>query len=444
MRDPFTPAGGGRATLSCYLGFMQRLRRPLPRALGLTLFAVLTVAAVLLAALGAWGMAEAFREGPAVAVAPSAPRPVTRADVEASADEALDAVRSGDRLAYRAALPAEGAEATAALDELWEHLAPLQWGVLAANVAEIRSSDGAFDITVTGTIGGAGPRDRIVAERVLVFEREGGRVVASGDRTPAQARRQFLMAFERPRLLKRDGAVVVYDASWAPEARRLAGCVPAARARVAEALGERLDKPIVVLLYSSTNEVVDYLGNPQFERRVRFFSRVPTTVSRQLWAPSDIGVVAPALGPGIVDAQSIITHEVTHALTTRWFFETRNDPTLLEEGAAVAVADKRLYLPLRNDLADGRLTFPLLDGFARDGFWTSKDMDKVELAYLEAGATAKYILARWGVQAYKRFATDVADTSLSRQDIKATVEKDLGVTWAEFYAGWVDYVETLP
>jgi hypothetical protein len=71
-------------------------------------------------------------------------------------------------------------------------------------------------------------------------------------------------------------------------------------------------------------------------------------------------------------------------------------------------------------------------------------MDRVELAYLESGATVQYILSRWGSERFRSFAHSVAESSLSREDIKTAVHEELGVSWAEFFEGWAGYVQTLP
>ena len=422
---------------------MQRPHRPLPRALGLIVIPLVVVVGIALVAVAVWGMYDAFQEAPAVLAATPAPSPtIGLHEVSDAFERGLAAVRSGDRAAFRAALPARGVKANAALDDIWDHLAPLEWGALTPRVVEVPGKKGAFDVTIAGAVGGAGPVDRILVDRVLVFESEGGRPVATGDRSPALLKRQYFSAFLRPRMLKGSGVVVVYESGWKQVARQLADYVPGARRTVDDVLGEHIDQPIVVFVYSSTQQVVDYLGNPDFERRVRFFSRLPKTLADLPHAPSDIGVVATELDE--VDAQAVLTHEVTHTLTSRWFFRTRNDPTLLQEGMAVAVANGRSFVPLKNDLLDGELTLPLLDTFATESFWQDRDMDRVELAYLESGATVQYILSRWGSERFRSFAHSVAESSLSREDIKTAVRDELDVSWAEFYEGWAGYVQTLP
>ncbi len=73
----------------------------------------------------------------------------------------------------------------------------------------------------------------MVAERVLVVRRLDDRLTVVGDETPAGIRREYLMAFDQPRLLEAQGGVVVYESRWRARAQELAADLPQARARLA-------------------------------------------------------------------------------------------------------------------------------------------------------------------------------------------------------------------
>jgi len=379
-----------------------------------------------------------------VSVGGAGATPVPATTVQRWIDAALPSVAAHDEKAWRAVLAPRGRAARRALADLYRHLAPIPWTHLHAVVQPSRRVPDAYDVRFEGRPGGAGPSDRVVAERLLVVGWRGERLGVVGDRTPPRTAHQYLMAYHAPRLLARDGAVVIYDESWRPLAAELAADMPLARADVRSVLDVSGGRPIVLFLYSAGAEVAAYLGQSHASARERFFARLPTTAPATLWWPTDIGVLASALTPGDPWTRHMLAHEVTHTLTWRWFYHTAHQPPLLLEGLATDVEGSRSYAPLRVDVAGGGRTLPLLKLFAADDLWSDNRMAKVDLAYLEGGALVKYLIARWGLVAMRRFSVDVADTSLEPAAIRAVVRRDLGVSWPSFYAGWKSYVMTLP
>ena len=236
--------------------------------------------------------------------------------------------------------------------DLYGHLAPIPWTGLHTLVSAISGQAGVFDVKFEGRPGGAGPPQRVVAERLLVVGRVGGRLVVTGDQSPAGIRDEYVMAFRTPHAIVRDGAVVVFDESWRPLAEQLAGDMPQARADVHAVLGVTGDRPIVVFVYSSSAEVADYLGQSAAQKREQFFARLPTTTSSTPWWPTDVGVLASALTPADAWTVHMLAHEVTHTLTWRWFYGTAHAPPLLLEGMATAVEGDRSYAPLRVEVAE--------------------------------------------------------------------------------------------
>ena len=366
------------------------------------------------------------------------------AEVARWLDRGLRAVSRGDRAAWRAALPVSGRASRQAAADLYAHLAPLRWGGLRAVVTAIPGAPGRFDVRIVGRLGGAGPPTRIVAERVLRVERRGGRLVAVGDPTPAAVARRYLMAYHAPRVLRAPGAVVVYDATWRPLAVELAGFMPQARADVGRVLGVSGRRPIVLFVYSSGREVADYLGDAEVERKARFFSRLPDTTASSRWSPSDVGVLATELSSRDPWAPHMLAHEVTHALTLRWFFGARHQPALLLEGMATAVEASRSFSPLRAEVAAGDRSMPLLDSFMTGDLWSGVRVKRTELSYLQGAAFVQFVLRGWGRAAFRRLSADIANGSLTGGAIKTAVRRDLHVRWPRFYAGWKAYVMTLP
>lgn len=422
----------------------MKVRRVFGHAVGVPLLATVIVALV---ALAVGGFVEAFR-APVARHAIVVPPPASTAAVRASAverwlDAGLPALAARRRLAWEQALPARGAPARQALDTLYDHLAPIPWRGLHA-VVTAAAEPGVFDVKLAGRPGGAGPSDRVVAERLLVVSGAGGRLVATGDRSPAAMRREYFMAFRTPHAVVGHGAVVISDASWRPLAAELAGDMPRARADVQAMLGVTGARTIVVFLYASPGEVTGYLGQSRILERERFFARLPTTTRATLWWPTDVGVLASALAPADPWTEHMLAHEVTHTLTWRWFYRTAHAPPLLLEGMATAVEGDRSYEPLRAEVAHGNRSMPLLATFARSDLWAGARMPRVTLAYLEGGALVRYVLAGWGQATLRRFAVDIAQSALTGPAVKQVVRSDLHESWSRFYTGWKAYVMTLP
>ncbi len=404
-----------------------------------------TALALVALVMAAAGLLLAFKDEAAGGRSPQAsgPPPVTAAEVRAFMTAALPALAKGDRAAWSAALPASG-KARKTLDNLATRLAPLHLRRLAVSVTAPPGLPGAFDIVISGAPLGGGPPDRFVAERELVVKRRGGRLVVTGDETPTALRPQGFMAFDRPRVRRFGAAVLVYESAWRLRAEQMAKLVPQARARVAEVLGVRSGEPVFIFVYSSERQVVQFLGRPDMEKRIKFFSGQPRRVSDSPWSPGDIGIVAPELAGRDTWAPTMLAHEMAHALTEKWFFDAPQVPRLVLEGIGVAVEGDRSYAALKGELLNGNKDEPLLQALAYGSLWQSNDLARVDLLYEEGGSLVRYILAGWGQRALRRFAVDVGTSDLSESPIKYAVKRDLNVSWDRFYSGWRSYVLTLP
>jgi len=375
--------------------------------------------------------------------AAATPAPVAAADVRAAFIAGLACVKAGDRAGWQERLPAGGLAAQRVLGELYDHLAPLRWTALGAGVTAIPGKSDVFDVKLTGSIAGVGPADRVLAERVLVVRRPADRLTVVGDETPAGIRHEYLMAFDKPRLIEAEGGVVVYDSTWRARAQELAADLPEARARLA-LLGLHPRRRVVIFCFSSTAQVTDYLAQQLDQGQGKFFSGEAKRLNGGAAAPADIGVVAPALAEREAWAPLMLAHELTHAFTLPWFDKTAHAPPMLEEGLAVAVEGGRSYTALRRELASGNKSMPLLDEFAVGDLFMNGGPARVRLAYLEGGAVVGYIVSHWGPASLRRFVLQVADSSLSPRDIKEAVRRLLGESWTRFYAGLVQYVYALP
>lgn len=423
--------------------------RPQPQS-GSIAHALLVAAVAVLASVGvlitlAVALPLAFQEDTSVATAPLT-RPATRAEAQAALDKATAALQASDQDAWRAALPASGDAADDAVDDLYDTLADLPWTALAASVEAIPSKPGRYDVRLTGALAGVGPDDRIVAERVLDLRVLGERVVATGDLTPQAVRDQYVMAYRDPMLVESDAFVVLTEPKYEALAKDLTVAAGEARGRLAK-LGIEPDRPVLLYLYASRDQLRDTLGGGPSDERFEFFSAAVDRVSGDLWWPRDINILAPALlkQDDWQDWSSrLLAHELTHAFTVHWFADTANDPMFLAEGLAVAVEGGRSYDPLREELRNGNDRLPLASAIALGSLWSGNSQEKVELAYLEAGSVILYVDDGWGLARLKRWVTAVADSDLTPEGLAAATKDALGVSWGEFVAGWTAYVQTLP
>ncbi len=420
----------------------DKLRPPRsPWRIGALLLALLLAAAIGAVLVFAFTSTKGGTARPPAA--PSRPVP-TASQVAAAADLALPALARGDRARFGAALASRGS-ARAGLRDVYTHLAPLPLSGLHALVTPVvGAAAGVYDVQIVGKLGGAGPPDRLLADRVLAFALEGGRAVATGDRTPPAGRREYLMAMRSPHAIVTKSAVVIYDGTWKPLARQISALVPGARRRVGDIIGATSPAPIVVTLYTSRQQVADSLGREHVAGHVRFFAQQASRPGNGAWTPADVGIVGPDLINGDPWTPYMLAHEVAHTVTWRWFFHTQHSPALLEEGLGMAVEQGRAYAPLKAKLAAGDFSGPLLRTFAMPNFWDGAHQSKITLEYLEAGSVVGYVLSGWGKATLHRFAVDVADSTLEPAAVKSVVRKDLGVSWPAFYEGWRTYTFGLP
>ena len=368
--------------------------------------------------------------------------PATEAQMTAAAGLATAALTDHDAAAWGAALPAAG-KARRSVDSLYRHLVRLPWTGVRVIAEPVEGLPGRFYVGAVGELGGADPTDRIMARRVYDAVVRDGRLTLRDDVTPRDIRGQQVMAFEKPVAVRRNGLVVIADKSEQAGAEELARAGGPARARL-ELLGIDSRRPIVVYYYASRSQLLRSLGEDPGEARIRFFSHAPLHLDHTRTWTRDVGVLGPALAGKEGWTPRMLAHELTHAYTSDWFRGARHAPTLLAEGLATAVEGGRSFLPLRDELASGRKTFPLERALRAGSLWKGNEIAKVRLAYLEGASLVLYVLDEWDLPSLKAFVRAVSDSDLRADGLDAAVRESLGVSWDEFRAGWESYVQTLP
>jgi len=377
------------------------------------------------------------------AALPPVSRAATPVEARVALGRAAEALRAGDRAAYRAALPASGRAARNALGELFRHLSPLPWARFELLGTPEPGVPGRFDVRAVGQLGSTGPNDRIGGERILDLHMLGRRVIATGDATPPAVKRQYLMAFHDPVAVSRNGLLVLADRRAGDRAEALADAAATARKRLA-LVGVTPDASVLVSVYSSVEDLRASLGGGPDEDRIRFFSHAGPRVTSRPWRILDIGVLGPSLDGTGAWMPLMLSHEMTHAYTGQWFAKTAHAPTFLLEGLAMAVEGGRDWTPLREEVATGNQLWPLLDAVGAGNLWMGNSTDDVRLAYLEASSVVLFVIDRWGLSKLRPFVTAIADSDLSAEGLDKATTEALGVSWDEFYAGWKDYVLSLP
>jgi hypothetical protein len=372
-----------------------------------------------------------------------APRTLTTRDVQAALDEATEALVAHDRAAWDAALPALSGDARRGVDTLYRHLVRVPWTDVRLLAEPVRGRPGRFYVGAVGEVADAGPADRIMARRVFDAGLRDGRLVLRDDVTPKDIRGQEIMAFDQPVVVRRNGLVVIADKREQDAAEALARAGAPARDLLG-LLGLRPRKPVVVYYYSSRRQLLRSLGEDPGEARIRFFSRAPIKLHDTPARTRDVGVLGPALEGRESWMPRMLAHELTHALTSRWFERTRHAPTLLAEGLATAVEGGRSFQPLRDDLASGASAFPLEEALEAKSLWKGNRIEKVRLAYLEGASLVLYVLDRWGLRGLRHFVTAVSDSDLSGEGLDEAARSSVGVSWEDLRSGWASFVQTLP
>ncbi|MBM3146531.1 MAG: hypothetical protein FJ000_01405 [Actinobacteria bacterium] len=398
----------------------------------------------------------------------AAATPATELDrVRAAFDEAAAALTRRSLAAWHAALPVDGdaSDLKGGLDALYTKLAAVRPRAVRSVVEPIPGRDGYYSVSIVGGLGRPGPPDRILAERVLQVRGRLGVVVALGDTslsaesspalsavrvvaddTPPAVAAQGIMAFHRPRVAVIDDVTVVYEKAWRQRAAELAGHAAAARAHVAGLYGVDTEHPLVLLVYGSREQVRDALAAAPgvIDPRIKYFSHPAARKAHDLWSPTDVGIIAPALNGSESWAPVMLQHEVAHAYTLGWFFDTEHAPDFLQEGLAVAAEGSHDWSALKAVLAHGELSPAVRDAIALGDIWSGRPTEDVRVLYSAAGSMVDFILERWDPATVRRWVRAVADSDLSHEEIAAATRRHLGLGWAAFEAEWREHVERLP
>ena len=358
--------------------------------------------------------------------------------------KAAAALLAGDRAAFDATLPVDGASSSAAavresLDETFDALSPLPWRTFSFAVTPAGSGSGVYRIEGSGRLGAAGPPDRLAVIRYLKLEETAGGVAVVADETPQNVRRRYLMALHDPVVVQRPGLIVLADR----RAHERAGEVLAAAARARPALaalGMETRQTVLITVYGSVEDVRDALGTDAASVRLRFFAHPSLRVAGEDWPIWDVSVMGPWLRDIGAGMDETVTHELAHAYTLQWFDGIQDPSSLLVEGIADAAAGKPVSPALGEEVATGDQLWPLPESFADADVWEGARSEDVRLGYQIGGSLIDYVVARWGAGRLRAFVQAVAAAEPTEAGMDEALGGALDVTWRQFYAGWRRYV----
>ena len=208
---------------------------------------------------------------------------------------------------------------------------------------------GVYRVVGSGQLGDAGPADRLAVVRYLALD---DAAEVTGDRTPEDLRRRYLMALHDPVVLQRPGLLVVADRWARSRARTVLTAAVRARPRLVT-LGVDTGPTVVVIVYGSAEDVRDALAIKAATPRLVYFSSPPLRVAKKSWEVWDVGVIGPWLRDPGISTDAVLTHELAHAYTIRWFGGSERPRSLLAEGIAEAAEGTVVTPALREEVATG-------------------------------------------------------------------------------------------
>ena len=247
------------------------------------------------------------------------------------------------------------------------------------------------------------------------------------------------MALHEPVVLQRPGLIVLADRWARGRARTVLTAADRARPRLAT-LGVDTSPTVVVTVYGSAEDVRDALAVKAATPRLVYFSYPPLRVAKKSWDVWDVGVMGPWLRDPGISTGAVLTHELAHAYTIRWFGGSERPRALLAEGIAEAAEGAFVTPALREEVATGDQLWPLPESFGSEDVWDGASGEAVSLGYDVGGSIVDYVVSRWGPARLRPFVQAVAAAEPTEAGMDAALGEALGVDWRRFYAGWRRYV----
>ena len=357
--------------------------------------------------------------------------------------QAAEALRDRDRAGFLQWLPGDATASSAAarrgLAQVYDTLSPLPWRTFTFAVTPLDGAPGVYRVVGSGQLGDAGPADRLAVVRYLALTDAADGAVVVGDRTPEDLRRRYLMALHDPVVLQRPGLIVLADRWARGRARTVLTAADRARPRL-ETLGVDTSPTVVVTVYGSAEDVRDALAVKADTPRLVYFSSPPLRVAKKSWDVWDIGVMGPWLRDPGISTEAVLTHELAHAYTIRWFGGSERPRALLAEGLAEAAEGAFVTPALREEVATGDQLWPLPESFGSEDVWDGASGETVSLGYDVGGSIVDYVVWRWGPARLRPFVQAVAVAEPTEAGMDVALGEALGVDWRRFYAGWRRFV----
>ena len=249
------------------------------------------------------------------------------------------------------------------------------------------------------------------------------------------------MALHDPVVLQRPGLIVLAD-RWARDrADEVMAAAVRARPRLA-ALGIGTRPTVLVTVFGSAEDVSDALGLRAATRAPRLLLlSVAARRGRRTGPRTTSASWAPGCATSARRVDDVLTHELAHAYTVRWFAGDEHPPSLLVEGiAAGGGGPSGAVVFCVEEVATGDQLWPLPESFASADVWEGADSEGVGLGYEVGGSLVDYVVSRWGAGQLRPFVQAVAAAEPTEAGMDEALGGALGVTWRQFYDGWRRYV----
>jgi hypothetical protein len=356
---------------------------------------------------------------------------------------AAEALLAGDRAGFLQRVPGDASASSAAarrgLAQVYDTLSRLPWRTFTFAVTPLGQDTGVYRVVGSGQLGDAGPADRLAVVRYLALADVADGAVVTADRTPKDLLRRYLMALHDPLVLQRPGLIVLADRWARARARTVLTAAVRARPRLVM-LGVDTSPTVVVTVYGSAEDVRDALAIKAATPRLVYFSFPPLRVAKKSWDVWDVGVMGPWLRDPGISTEAVLTHELAHAYTIRWFGGSERPRSLLAEGIAEAAEGAVVTPALREEVATGDQLWPLPESLGSSDVWDGADGEAVSLGYDVGGSIVDYVVRRWGPEHLRGFVEAVAAAEPTEAGLDTALGQSLGVDWRRFYAGWRRYV----
>lgn len=354
-----------------------------------------------------------------------------------------------DRAAFLAVLDPRAADFYADQERMFEHLLAVpfsQYQVALSGLEETGDGEAIAKVNISWTLAGSFT-ELPAPERaafLLAREEDGWKLAGeAGEAALGQPRRAGLEDFASVEALAGEHAIVLYHASNRDVAEAAAAGIDAAWPRLLASLPGTDLSPVIVRVFGG-REQIDAAFPGQWQEWTGGGSRPLGD------EPGQGGEIIIEAGqyrelddtsPGY--NQRMLAHELTHVAL--FSLSGARTPPFLVEGLADYVAEEDSVSILKDRLAGGEPLSPTLSDLAEPGsFSVLLSTDAARLAYEISDTAVAWLQEEYGqnstVELLREFKRREGDEASQETIVDESFRAVLGVSWADFEAGWRRFV----